>query len=354
MLCAETKASRGKRLTTAAMNFHVHLETELPRLQRELETQTYQPGPYRTFTINDPKTRMISAAPFRDRVVHHALCNIVEPIFENVFIHDSYACRKGKGTHAAANRLTHFMQNRDFALKCDIYRYFPAIDHEILKTLIRKKIGCVKTLWLIDLLIDHSNPQEPLTQYFPGDDLFTPHTRRRGLPIGNQTSQFFANIYLNPLDHFIKEKLGGSAYIRYVDDFVILEDSKDRLWDMRKQIADFLGNELRLNLHPRKQSVDVVTSGIDFVGYRIFPRHRLLRRSSGVRFARTLRRLQRTYGGSSIGIETLRPRIMAWLGHACHADTQGLRTSLFEKAVFRRAETQTTRPAGRFLEQQQY
>ncbi len=147
----------------------------------------------------------------------------------------------------------------------------------------------------------------------------------------------------------MKERLSGKAYVRYVDDFVILEDSKDRLWEMRKEIGDFLGRELRLNLHPRKQSVDLVTTGIDFVGYRIFPRHRLLRRSSGVRFARTLKVLQRAYGSGLIGIEAMRPRFMAWLGHACHADTQGLKTSLFEKAVFSRAETQMTRPAGRFL-----
>src|SRR5262249_9014767 len=159
------------------------------RLQAELQSQTYRLGPYRTFTIYDAKPRLISAAPYRDRVVHHALCNIIEPIFERIFIHDSYACRKGKGTHAAAHRLTQFMQNNDYPLQCDIRKYFPSIDHAILKSLLRRKIGCPQTLWLIDLLIDHSNPQDEVTDYFPGDTLFTPWERRRGLPIGNQTSQ---------------------------------------------------------------------------------------------------------------------------------------------------------------------
>jgi RNA-directed DNA polymerase len=218
LLRAARQAQRGKRFLPATLAFNHRLETELLLLQRELQTQTYRPGPFKTFTINDPKPRRISAAPYRDRVVHHALCNVIEPIYERVFIYDSYACRKGKGTHAAVDRLTHFMQSADYVLKCDIRKYFASVDHAILKQTLRRKIGCPPTLDLIDRLIDHSNPQEETADYFPGDDLFTPLTRRRGLPIGNQTSQFFANVALDPLDHFIKEELGCRRYIRYVDD----------------------------------------------------------------------------------------------------------------------------------------
>jgi len=337
LLLSARKAQQGKRGNPRVQTFNHRIETELLTLQEELQAQTYRPGAYRTFTINDPKTRMISAAPFRDRVVHHALCNIVEPIFERVFIHDSYACRKGKGTHAAVDRFTQFMHSNEYVLKCDIKKYFASIDHEILKQLIRRKIGCPRTLWLIDLIIDHSNPQEFVDDYFPSDNLFTPSSRRKGLPLGNQTSQFFANIYLDPLDHFVKEKLGCRAFIRYVDDFVVLEQDISRMWEVHRAIEAFLHERLRLNLHPRKQFVTPVRVGIDFLGYRVFPAHRLLRRSSGYRFARRLRTMQQQYRSGVLSPASVQQRIASWVGHAKHADTYGLRTALFSQAVFCRA-----------------
>lgn len=266
LLIAAKKARRGKRHRPDVAAFHHKLETELLRLQRELITHTYQPGSYREFVIHDPKRRVISAAPYRDRIVHHALCNVLEPIFERVFVADSYAHRKGKGTHAAVERLTTFMRQYDYALKCDIAKYFPCIDHAILKELIRRKIACKDTLWLIDTIIDAGNQHEPIALYYPGDSLFTPYLRGMGLPLGNQTSQFFANVYLNALDHFVKEALGRRAYIRYVDDFVILSDDKGDLWQVLQAIRHFLVMTLRLMLHPVKQWVLPVTSGMDFFG----------------------------------------------------------------------------------------
>jgi retron-type reverse transcriptase len=254
-----------------------------------------------------------------------------------VFIFDSYANRKGKGTHAAVDRLTHFMQNADWCLKCDIFRYFPAVDHAILKSLARRKIGCSRTLWLIDNLIDSSNPQENVNDYYPGDDLFSPFQRRRGLPIGNQTSQFFANVYLNPLDHFVKEQLGCHYYIRYVDDFVILADDRTELHETRAAIAEFLATRLRLRMHAKKQTVTPVTCGVDFLGYTVFPTHRRVRRSSAIRFARNLRQMQCTYRQGRLTQGEVKQRVAGWIGHAVHADTYGLRAALFEKAVFSRA-----------------
>jgi len=208
LLEVAAKAQRGKRFRPAVARFHFTLERELLVLQAELASKTYRPGPYRSFYIYEPKQRLISAAPYRDRVVHHALTGVLEPIFERSFVFDSYACRKGKGTHAAVARCRNHARRFRYVLKADIRKFFPSVDHDILKHLIAGKIKDPNVLWLMGLILDHSNPQEPLLQWFPEDDLFTPAERRRGFPIGNQTSQFFANVYLDPLDHFVKDRLG--------------------------------------------------------------------------------------------------------------------------------------------------
>lgn len=190
LLAAARQAQRGKRFRENVLAFNYSLEQELEQLKKKLESKTYCPGSYRTFEIMEPKQRMISAAPYRDRVVHHALCNVIVPILERTFIADSYANRLGFGTHRALRRFTEFARSSRYVLQCDLRKYFPSIDHEILKTALRRKIKCADTLWLIDTLIDGSNEQEPIFEYFPGDDLMTPFIRRHGLPIGNLTSQF--------------------------------------------------------------------------------------------------------------------------------------------------------------------
>ena len=234
LLLASHKAKRGKRFRPSVAEFEFRLEPELLRLQEELRDKTYRPGNYRSFYIYEPKKRLISAAPYRDRIVHHALTGILEPIFEPTFIYDSYACRRGKGTHAAVDRCQQFARQFRYVLKADIRKFFPSMDHEILKERIARKIKDPGVLWLAALLIDHSNPQEPVFDWFAGDDLFTPSERRRGTPIGNQTSQFFANVYLDPLDHFVKERLGIKGYVRYVDDFLLFSDDRRQLAEARE------------------------------------------------------------------------------------------------------------------------
>jgi len=187
---ASRLARKGKRLKEGCSTFELNLEAELLHLQQELQDFSYQPGIYREFTIYDRKPRKISAAPYRDRVVHHALCAVTEPLFDRCFIHDSYACRSGKGTHAALKRFTRFARRFRYVLKMDIRKYFPSIDHSILKKKLRRKIKCPDTLWLIDTIIDGSNLQDEIFVHFPGDDLFSPLDRRRGIPIGNLTSSF--------------------------------------------------------------------------------------------------------------------------------------------------------------------
>jgi retron-type reverse transcriptase len=240
LLVAARQAQRGKRFRGNVLAFNYAIERELFKLQAELRAHTYQPGAYRTFMIRDPKDRLISAAPYRDRVVHHALCNVIVPLLERTLIGDTYANRVGYGSHRALKRFTGFARRYRYCLQCDIQKYFPSIDHEILKGLIRRKIKCRDTLWLIDRIIDASNEQVPVLEYFPGDDLLTPVQRRKGLPIGNLTSQFFANLYLSPFDHFVKRQLKLKHYLRYVDDFAAFSDDRQELAEARVAMEAYL------------------------------------------------------------------------------------------------------------------
>ncbi|MBK7409855.1 MAG: RNA-dependent DNA polymerase [Saprospirales bacterium] len=329
LLQAFYKARKGKRGNANVAWFEFNMEKELFRLEEELKSGTYAPGPYKTFHIYEPKKRMISAAPFRDRVVHHAICNVIEPIFEKSFIFDSYANRKGKGTHAAIRRCQDFSRKYPYVLKADIQKYFPSIDHQVLKSAIGRKIGCPSTLRLIERIIDHSNPQEPVSGFFPGDDLFTRLERRVGLPMGNLTSQFFANIYLDPLDHLVKEQLRVPGYIRYVDDFVLYSDSKKQLHQWKKQIDLFLAQHLRLRLHPDKCVVFPVKDGIPFLGQHVFPTHRLVRKENLLRFRRRLDRRVPLFYKGEISSEKMESQLNAWLGHIKQADTFRLQNAVF-------------------------
>jgi len=336
LLKSSQKAKRGKRFRPGVSNFEFHLEPELLNLQETLQQKTYQPGKYRSFYIYEPKKRLISAAPYRDRIVHHALIGMLEPIFEPTFISDSYACRKGKGTHAAVNRCQQFSRRFRYVFKADIRKFFPSLDHDILKEQIARKIKDRNVLWLVEAIIDSSNPQEEVFHYFPGDDLFTHGERRRGIPIGNQTSQFFANVYLDPLDHFVKEHLRFKGYVRYVDDFLLFSDDKRKLAETRAQIGQFL-TTLRLKLHPRKDTIFPVKEGIRFLGYRVFPTHRFLVKENVWRFLRRVRRMQEDYRDGKTTLLEIKQRLMSWSGHARQADTHRLRTYLFDTISFQRA-----------------
>jgi retron-type reverse transcriptase len=275
--------------------------------------------------VREAKERLISAAPYRDRVVHHALCTVIEPLFERGFIHDSYACRIGKGQHRAVECLQSFCRRWPYALKCDIRKFFPSIDHEILKGLIAKRIKDRSVLDLCGKIIDGSNPQGGAATYFPGDDLFAPHLRRRGLPIGNLTSQFFANVYLDPLDRFVKEILHVRGYVRYCDDFVLFGNSPRELLAWRERLRGRL-DRLRLELHPAKQHIWRSRDGIDFLGYRVFPFHRRLRRGNEARQRRRLKRLLADLSRGQVSPQMVTQSVKSWVAHALHADAFGLRT----------------------------
>jgi retron-type reverse transcriptase len=320
---AYLKARRNKRYQQEVLAFTANLEENLLQIQNELIWKTYRTGPYRFFYVHDPKTRLVAALPFKDRVVQHALCNIIEPIFESRFIYDSYACRVGKGTHAGADRVTQFLRiaqrkwERVYCLKGDIVQYFPSINHAILKAIIRKRIACPDTLWLIDEIIDSG-----------GDGSDCP----RGLPIGNLTSQLWANVYLDQLDHFVKEVLREKYYVRYMDDFVILSGDKKHLWDIKHQIEDFLADKLDLRLNG-KTGIWPISQGIDFLGYRIWPTHRLVRKSSIKRMKRKLKVFQRKYREGRIDLDKINATIQSWIGHVSYANSYNLRRKLFRAFI---------------------
>lgn len=352
LVLAARKAQRGKRARECVQRFNFRQEQELLGLSAELKSQSYQPGQFTTHWIYRPKPRLISAAPYRDRVVHHALMNILEPILDRHFHPDSYACRKTKGTHAAANRLQSLMHRYKYALQCDIRKFFPSIDHSLLKETFRRLIKDRKVLWLMDLIVDHSNEQEEVFDWFDGDGLFTPLEHQKGLPIGNLTSQWFANWMLNDLDHYITSRLGIGGYMRYCDDFVLLHNDRGLLKETIKQVTGYLGGR-RLRLHRRKLFVRPVRAGLTFVGYRIWPTHRLLRKDNVRGFRRRLNWMKKAYASGEIDWPNVKLRLDSWLGHAQHADCKKLLRRLSREWKFKRGGTDNVSCSARGqLEQQ--
>ena len=330
---AALRAVAGKRSKPGAAAFMANLEGNLVRLERALQEGRWRSGGYTVIHIKDPKPRQVSAAPFRDRVVHHALCHVVAPLFERGFIADSYANRVGYGTHRAVARYEQYRNRFRHVLRCDIFRCFPAIDHAVLKADLRRRVACAPTLALLDAIIDGSNPQELVDVVFPGDDLFTAQERRRGLPIGNLTSQLFGNVYLDGLDHFVKEVL-RAPYVRYVDDFALFHDDPAVLAQWRERISIYL-QKSRLLLHPRKTWIAPTTEPTAFLGYVLHANgRRALPEESVRRFRNRLRGLRDRWRAGTLAPEELQQRVGAWVAHASHAHTLRLHHALFRGGWF--------------------
>lgn len=327
---AYRSARKGKRAREEVATFEFFLEENLVDLQEELATKSYRHGRYRSFTIHEPKRRLISAAPFRDRVVHHALMRLINPLFERSFIHDSYANRVGKGTHRALDRAQQFARKHRYVLPCDVRQFFPSIDHAILRGILGRKLADPDLMWLVDRILESgvgvlSEAYEMV--YFPGDDLLAA-TRPRGLPIGNLCSQQWANTYLNELDQFIKRELKVRSYVRYVDDMLLFADDKRQLWAWRDAVIDKLAR-LRLTLHETQAQPRPVTEGIPFLGFVVYPSHRRLKRRKGVAFQRRFRELLAAYAQGEIEYERLHASVQGWINHVNYGDTWGLRQALF-------------------------
>ena len=288
LLAAAQRAAKGKRERPDAAAFMFHLETELIRLSDALYAGTWRPGGYRKVVVREPKTRHISIAPFADRVLHQALHGVLGPLAAQSFIADSFASIPGRGQHRAIARYELLRDSHPWVLRCDIHRFFPSIDHAVAKADARRFVACPRTLAVLDAVIDGSNPQEPVNGYFPGDDLFTPFERRRGLPLGNLTSQWLGNVVMNPLDHWVKEVLRVRGYLRYLDDFALFCGSEDEAWALARQVQAFLDRR-RLRLHPRKTEVLRCTQPAKFLGFELWPGGR--RRLPNNNVARAAQRL---------------------------------------------------------------
>lgn len=326
VLAAARAALRGKRARTAGAGFFADLEPEVVALHRELREGSYRHGPYHYFQVHDPKTRTVAAAPFRDRVVHHAIVRVLEPLFEGHLIEDTYACRKGKGTHAAMRRAAGFARRYAFALECDVARFFPSIDHDVLLAQVERVVADPRLLALIRHIVEsHADGEE--TEWI-GAGLFDVRLRRRGIPIGNLTSQFLANVYLSPLDHFVKHGLRARGYLRYMDDFLLFGDDRAALRAQGRTLKDQLA-ALRLRMHPDKYRLRPTALGVDFVGFVAFRDGRIrVRRASVRRFERRYRRqrflVERGRGEAAALTESVR----SWVAHARHAKSQELRRAV--------------------------
>jgi RNA-directed DNA polymerase len=334
LLRAYRDASRGKRRHTQVAAFEHRLEDRLVALREDLLARTYRPGAYSSFFIHEPKRRLISAAPFRDRVVHHALVQMIEPRFERSFIADTYANRKGKGTHRALDRCQRLARRYPYVLQLDLRQFFPSIDHAILRGILAAKIKDAGVLWLIDRILESG--EGVLSEsydmiYFPGDNLFAIN-RPRGLPIGNLTSQFWGNVMLSPLDHFVQRELRTGGYVRYVDDLLIFGSDKVILHRAKRAVVERLAG-LRLSVH-RGAHPRPVEEGIPFLGFVVYPDRRRLKRRKGITYRRRLASLVEAWRAGQLSQDRLEASVESWESHACYGNTTGLRESLMRSVLY--------------------
>ncbi|MBN2097196.1 MAG: group II intron reverse transcriptase domain-containing protein [Candidatus Omnitrophica bacterium] len=319
LLKAYERFRRGKKWRRDVLEFDYFCEKELLALQDELISLTWQPSPPKTFYIFEPRKRLIAAAALRDRIVHHAYCNVVEPIFDKRLIYDTYACRKDKGTLSALRRfgkftrelLSYYDDSRIYFFKGDILKYFENIDHSILIKVIEKRIKDERTIWLTRKILGTGT----------------------GIPIGNLTSQFFANLYLGELDQFIKHNLRVKHYIRYMDDFVILDVCKKRLGYLKAEIGGFLNDNLKLRIHPQKQVIAPLRRGIDLLGYRVYSTHKRLRRDNVRRFRKRLKLMRYKYKMGKISLNQISSSIRGWIAYSRSARSFNLRKKLLGNFV---------------------
>lgn len=324
------KARKHKTLKDYVINFEIDLKENLLKLQFEPKTFTYQPNPIKTFIVRDPKTRKIGASDFRDRVVYHALCNIIAPLLGNSFVFDSFANQKGKGTHKAIKRFEQFLPQLTFnhkqtierererarastiigyALKADIRHYFENISHNVLLKKIRNRIKDEKVIWLIEIILKNHKTG----------------VLGKGMPLGNLTSQFFANFYLDEFDHFVKHELKAKYYLRYVDDFVILHLSQKVLMEWRIKIEDFLEKKLEIYLHPEKSRIIELSRGTTLLGFKIFSKYRLLKKSNSRRIWKRLKKFKQKYDRGELNRDEILMSLESWLAYAEFANTYKFR-----------------------------
>lgn len=333
------KCRSNKRNSPNALKFEIKAEENILKLEQQLNNKTYHPSRCILFTAQKPKVREIFASPFHDRVVHHILIEQLAKIWEPMFIHDSYSCRNGKGTHKAVVRLQGYLRQitkngnlRAYYLQLDIKDFFISINKEILFGLVKAKVKDPDVLWLCEKTIfwdctkDYLQCGDPqMHEQIPSNKTLFGKNNERGLPIGNLTSQFFANIYMNELDQYIKHMLKAKFYLRYVDDFVILSKDPDELVAFKEKIKQFLSDKLSLQLHPKRQKLMPASSGIDFLGYIVRQNYILVRR----RVINNLRsKLQDFESSKEVDLDQLQSTTSSYLGHFKWGNTYRLKNRI--------------------------
>ena len=315
------KARKHKTQKNYILDFEKDIANNMAILRHELKSFAYRPKPLKRFSIMDPKSRIIHVSDFRDRIVHHALVNVIGPLLEKRFIHDSYAGRIGKGTLGAVLRFDEFKRKVSkngqlasnyvcnnqiigYCLKADIKHYFDNVNHELLLEVIERKIKDGNVIWLIKQILNN----------------FDAPFKGNGMPLGNLTSQFFANVYLNELDYFVKHVLKAKYYIRYVDDFVLLHNSKMRLEIWHGLINKYLKEVLKIELHPEKSKIISLASGVDFIGFRIFYCHKLPRKRNTRKMMNQIERCK----SNEISYDKLVESFQGWQAYAKHANAHKL------------------------------
>jgi len=340
LLWAAHKARRGKRRRPDVEEWWLRRESEVLALREELLSGSYRPGPYHLFEIREPKRRLIAAAPFRDRVVHHALCNLMAPLLERTFIARSFSCQIGKGTTAARECCRLLVNRHRYVFKCDVRKFFPNIDHAILLARLGERVRCAGVQELIrKILASYRTGPEVPPPLFAGDDWLEAAQRPRGLPIGNLTSQLWGNFYLDGLDHWLTEHERHGAYLRYTDDFLVFADDKPRLWTLREDVQHQLA-AVRLKPADPKTRLLATREGVPFCGFRFLPdlRPRVL--------GATKRRFeQRRYALASGEGRRLSVAVFAWYQFSREGNTEGLRRAYVHWPLVARLKRRRANPA---------
>lgn len=337
LYAAHKMARRGKQQNAEVVGFELELGNNLWKLKHALEQQNYHAKPYYTFWVYDPKERKIDALHYADRVVQHSLCdNVLAPILENRLIYDNAACRKGKGTHFALKRLTGFLYDHykkhgaeGYVLKCDIAKYFENINHEVLKQKLRKAIQDEAVIGLLDKVIDSYHKDTG-----------------KGIPLGNQTSQWFALYYMDEVDRLIKEKLHIKHYTRYMDDFLLIHESKDYLNHCKREIETLLSEKLYLSFNAKTQLFPL-KNGAEYLGWRFYLTDsgkvvKRLRTSAKKRFKRKLKQMAKDYEKGETDLDTIKRSLASYRGHLKHGHTYKLQQAAYADFVLRRPSRQET------------
>lgn len=336
---AYKQACKHKKSKAETTEWMYNCEKYLFELQAELIEQRYHPQPYKYFVIREPKERVISVAAFRDRVVHHALVNIIDPYFEAIFIKDSYATRKDKGLHLAVSAAQKYACRYKWYMKLDIEKYFASVNHAILLNLINRKIKDPTVMSLCRIILSNQTVSMGMEE-------------NKGLPVGNLTSQFFANIYLNKLDHFVKQDIGLRAadfqigcgksefatpthatprfgYVRYMDDFILFSNDPVELKQALKHIERFVQQQLELRIKPKSLQINRVTHGIPYLGYRIFPKLLRIRRENLKRCLKGIEKTEHAYTQGRISAEVLYQSTRSRMGFIGYASSTLLLQSIW-------------------------